>query len=918
MLQFASFSFDAAIEQIFPALICGATVVLRSQAMWAPAEFQSKLEELGLTVINLPTAYWHHLVDEWMGLPNLTAPLRLVIAGGEEMRAQSLELWRRTSLNNVHLINAYGPTETTITATSFEIPPATPRLEFLGRISIGRSRGERVLYVLDQWGFLVPPGVPGELYIGGPLLARAYHNSPDLTAEKFIPDPFSGEAGGRLYKTGDLGRYLADGNIEFLGRLDDQVKIRGYRIELGEIENVIRGYEGVGEAVVVAREDEPGQKRLVGYVVWRGGHEGSVGELRGYLQGKLPEYMVPGLFVVMDKLPLTANGKLDRKALPRPEGRAAEVEYVEPRKVEEETLVEIWKSVLKLERVGIHDNFFELGGDSILSIQIVARANGAGLKLTPRQLFERQTIAGLAEVIGQAGMKLAAQGTISGPVELTPIQRWFFEQELAEAHHFNQSVMLEVKAGLDWELIVKVMREIVRQHDALRMRYELAEGRWRQVNAAVQEENFYERVDLSAVTEVQQNERIRAEANHAQKGLNLEAGPLMRVVWFEMGSGKAARLLLVIHHLCVDGVSWRILLEDLQQGCAQALRGETIEFGAKTSSYQQWAGRGNETAQSAEMEKELDYWVRVSQREKKALPVDVEGGENSVASASYVAVGLKEEETRALLQEVPEKYHTHINDELLTALAQAFQEWTGERELMVDMEGHGREELFEELDVTRTVGWFTTVYPVMLELGRGMGVAEALKAVKEQLRVVPHRGIGYGILKYLRGAVELQAAGVAEVSFNYLGQLDQVLEEGGMFGAARESAGAQHSGRNRRQYRLEVSGWVSGGQLRLGLRYSENLHQRGTVEKLGEGIILALRNIIIHCQSESAGDFTPSDFPLARLTQSELDGITARVREIEDIYALSPLQEGLLFPYFGSVWCGNVFFTIYLRFGRKA
>ena len=306
-----------------------------------------------------------------------------------------MELQRRFfSVMGVELHNLYGPTEASVDVTYW----ACERNSLLNIVPIGKAIANTQIYILDRQLQLVPLGVCGELHIGGAGLARGYHHSPDLTAEKFIPDPFSGEAGGRLYKTGDLGRYLADGNIEFLGRLDDQVKIRGYRIELGEIENVIRGYEGVGEAVVVAREDEPGQKRLVGYVVWRGGHEGSVGELRGYLQGKLPEYMVPGLFVVMDKLPLTANGKLDRKALPRPEGRAAEVEYVEPRNQLEKLIAGVWQETLKVEEVGINDNFFELGGHSLLMMPVLERLRERlKRELTLVELFQYPTVSLLAE-----------------------------------------------------------------------------------------------------------------------------------------------------------------------------------------------------------------------------------------------------------------------------------------------------------------------------------------------------------------------------------------------------------------------------------------------------------------------------------------------------------------------------------------
>ena len=457
----------------------------------------------------------------------------------------------------------------------------------------------------------------------------------------------------------------------------------------------------------------------------------------------------------------------------------------------------------------MEDNFFELGGDSIMAIQMVARANEAGLQLSVKQLFEHQTIGRLAEVAGQGVRVMAEQGTVSGLVELTPIQRWFFEQEVGVAHHFNQAVLLEVKAGVEARVVGEALHELVKQHDALRMRYERGESGWLQVNAEVEEQEILWRVDLSGVEESQKLKRLEAEGQKAQESLDLRVGPLVRGVWFDLGVGQASRLLLVIHHLVVDGVSWRVLMEDLQQSYGGLVAGRGAGLGRKSSSYQQWAKRLVEHAQSEEVVQELEYWKKVGSERVEPLPVDEVGGENLAGYEGRVSVWLSEEETRGLVREVPEKYHTQINDALLTAVGQALSSWTGQKRVRLDLEGHGREELFRELDVNRTVGWFTTIYPVVLEVEGGQGVGRVLKSVKEQLRAVPGKGIGYGILRYLRqGRGEELKGEAAEVSFNYLGQFEQEGIKGKepIFEISGEASGDACSAQRRRGYKLEIGG----------------------------------------------------------------------------------------------------------------
>jgi non-ribosomal peptide synthase protein (TIGR01720 family) len=642
-------------------------------------------------------------------------------------------------------------------------------------------------------------------------------------------------------------------------------------------------HAGVRETVVIAREDTAGVKRLAAYIVPLAGFAPAVNELRAFLQETLPDYMIPASFVFLESLPLTPNGKVDRKALPAPDGSRPELEedYVAPRTLVEESLARIWRDVLGIKRVGIHDNFFELGGDSILSIQVIARAGEAGIKLTPKQIFQHQSISKLAAVADTAPAVQAEQDLVTGPVPLTPIQHWFFNQEIADRHHWNQAVLLEVREALDPVLLEQAVGQLLVHHDALRLRYTSGEAGWQQVISGPGESIPFSRIDLSGTPEEEQSAAIEKSAAELQASLDIAEGPLMRVALFDLGYSRPGRLLIVIHHLAVDGVSWRILLEDLQTIHHQLSYGETVRLPQKTTSFKQWSERLTEYAQTSELQTEQDYWLSKAGGQTSALPKDYPGGANTVESARTVAISLTEEETQALLKEVPKAYHTQINDVLLTAVAEAFNQWTGERSVLIDLEGHGREDLFSDLDLSRTVGWFTSLFPVNLALVQASGPGEALKQIKEQLRGIPNRGIGFGILRYLTHDTDvqekLQALPQAEVSFNYLGQFDQVLSESTLLGSAHESPGPGQSMLGKRGHVLEINGMVAGGQLQIVWTYSSHIHSRRTIERLAEGFAGSLRGLIEHCLSPEAGGYTPSDFPEAEVSQRDLEKLVGRI-----------------------------------------
>ncbi|HKP13380.1 MAG TPA: amino acid adenylation domain-containing protein, partial [Blastocatellia bacterium] len=896
-----SYAFDFSVWEIWGALVHGGqVVVVPNEVRRNPEAVYQLLLEKAVTVLNQTPSAFKQLseVDERRGGSDRLS-LRTVIFGGEALEVGSLKGWfERHGDGQPTLVNMYGITETTVHVTyrpirAEEAKGETPSV-------IGKQIDDLQFYVLDAGQQPAPVGVSGEAYVGGAGLARGYLRKADLTAARFLPNAYGRQAGERVYRTGDLARYRPDGEVVYMGRADDQVKVRGYRIELGEIESALRDHPAVKECVVVMREFDGGERRLVGYVVSRDAAGASVGELRNHLKQTLPEHMVPAAFVMIDRMPLTQNGKLDRRALPAVESVRPQLEsvYAAPRNDIERLLADIWGEVLRLGQVGIHDNYFELGGDSILSIQIVFKASQAGVQLTPRQLFQYQTIAELAAVAGTARLVEAEQSAVEGAVPLTPIQRWFFERDLADAHHYNQARMLEVSADVDAGSLKKAVEELVKHHDALRLRFNQQEDGWQQHNSGQEAAEVFLEIDFIGMAEAERAQAIKDTAARIQASLNLQAGPLMQVALMDLGEDGGKRLLIVIHHLAVDGVSWRILLEDLRRAYEQARQGE-IDLGRKRTSYKQWAERLTAYAQGDALKAEADYWIGQQQTDEPRLPLDDEAGENSVESARQVAVWLDEEETRALLQDVPGVYRSQINDVLLTALALAYNEWTGSARVWIDLEGHGREEVVEGIDITRTVGWFTTIYPVTLEAAAGTNPGECIKRVKERLRAVPNKGIGYGLLKYLRAEDEIGSAlrqgQGPEIVFNYLGQLGQAAEPAGLFRLARESAGPVCSGRQQRRHVLEVNGGVLGGRLQLNWTYSENLHRRETIERLAGAYKRWLKAIITHCASSEAGGYTPSDFPLAGLSQEQLDQLVGRDRNIEDIYGLSPMQQGLLF-----------------------
>nr|WP_250636801.1 non-ribosomal peptide synthase/polyketide synthase [Paenibacillus sp. IHB B 3084] len=889
-LLFASYSFDAACWEIFQALFCGATLyVPTSETILNYERFEQYMADHQITVAALPPTYAVYLEPERM--PNL----RILFTAGSASSTELVYKWK----DQVAYYNGYGPTENSV-ATS--IWPVSEDERAGQLISIGRPVPNHRVYLVDAHGHLVPVGVAGELCVSGPGLARGYLDRPELTAEKFVPNPFTaGEAGyERMYRTGDLARWMPDGNIEYLGRIDHQVKIRGYRIELGEVEAQMLKVEDVQEVIVLAHADEQGQNQLVAYYVAE--REVNVGELRGLLGEELPNYMVPSYFVQLENMPLTPNGKIDRKALPAPQGSLQSgADYVEPRTALEQTLVSVWQSVLGAKRVGILDNFFDLGGDSIKAIQVSSRLLQAGYKLEMKDLFQYPSVSLLSGHVHKVS-RTADQRAVSGAVQLTPIQQWFFGQSAAEPHYFNQSVMLYRAQGFDEAALRQTVTKVTEHHDALRMVFRQTEQGYEAWNRGLNEGKLYS-LDVVDLTDLGDSAdvvtTIEVKANAIQSSIRLDEGPLLKLGLFRCTDGD--HLLIAVHHLVVDGISWRIIFEDFATGYEQAVQGEAIRLPYKTDSFSAWAERLSQYAISPAIEDERQYWQNLAQTELVSLPKDherAEGQHSLLRDSETVTVAWSEQETRLLLQEAHRAYNTEVNDLLLTALGTALYNWSGQERVLVNLEGHGREAIIPDIDITRTVGWFTSQYPVLLDVDGKVEVGQRIKRVKEDLRHVPHKGIGYGILKYMSQDDESHSSTLQpEISFNYLGQFDQDLENSDI-SLSSHTGGEPMSDSTLLEHPLNVNGMITAGVLTLEIRYDSKVYHPENVENFARLLQESLQEVIVHCVSKERSELTPSDVLFKGLTLKQLEQLTeqtASVGELENVYALSPMQKGMLF-----------------------
>ena len=885
-VQFTSFSFDVSISEIFNILLTGSSLFIATEEMRNdPVLLEKYIEENTINLATLPPSYFQVMKPEKL------KSLNKLITGGE---ASDYEKVVPLLSDGFNFYNSYGPTETSICVTVFKMTNTT----LLGSqvIPIGKPTPNTQILILSESLELMPVGSIGEICIGGSQLALGYLNRPDLTSEKFIENPF--KKGEKLYRTGDLARWLPDGNIEFIGRKDHQVKIRGHRIELGEIELVIDQNENVKQSVVVAREDIGGSKQLVAYIVSDTALDHR--KIQEDLEEKLPEYMVPKIYVSLDKMPLSHNGKVDRKALPIPDEESYnKQEYIAPTNEKEKALISVWESVLGVKGISIKDNFYNLGGDSIKSIQIVARSREYGYTLKVGDVLSMPVLENMADLMKKAS-KIIDQSEVEGEVALTPIQHILFEHpSILNPSHFNQSVLLKSDENLNSEFLKLSVIELVKHHDVLRMVYHKEKDIWKQYNRRYTEECY--RIDVHDLRDEKDSVRIMGDlCQNIQSNLDLSSGPLFVVGHFKLSDGD--RLALICHHLLIDGVSWRILLEDLSSLYKQYQSGKEISVPLKTDSFKQWAFLQQEYAQSKELSREYDYWNNLHTSLIPDFPVEKGIKNDKMRMDKRVSFTLNKELTSIMQTSIHDVYHTEINDILLAGLGLALKDTFGICKSIVEMEGHGREDIIEDIDISRTVGWFTSIYPLVLEVSQSPERSKSLIKVKDDLRKIPNKGIGYGIIKHIKKGFSSDLT--PSIQFNYLGEFNKKISEDKETNEAIFEYGSEYIGEaidpeNIMDALIGVSGSVSSGELSMAVSYRSDMYDDKTMQTLIEAYKNNLTILIKELSLVNESYLTLSDLTYSDLTFEELQDLNADDL-LEDVYQLSSAQQGMYYHWFSS------------------
>lgn len=891
VLASTSLNFDLSVFEIWSALTRGGSILIVNDVLDLAGDIA-----VAPTLINTVPSAAQALLDAAL----VPASAQVINLAGEALPKKLVNsLFANSKVKRIY--NLYGPSEDTTYSTMacFTGPLATEPV-------IGRPIERTKAYILDQFLRPVPVGTSGELYLAGDGLSDGYHQRPDLTAASFIPNPFTSASGQRLYRTGDKVRWLADGNIEYLGRFDFQVKVRGFRIELAEVELTLSQQSPVKTALVTMREDHTGRARIAAYVVPQ--QEGTnlqgqdtnqqlAVQLKTQLKRLLPAYMVPDVIMVLGKLPLTPNGKVDRKALPVPQFGSEQL-YVAGANEAEQQMAVLWAEVLKQPKISVVDNFFELGGDSILSILVVSKAKKLGYQLTPKQLFEHQTIRELMPNLRKSLATSAPQDAVTGAQRLLPVQQDFLQDRTAVSH-FNQSVLLTTPVGFTAQTLFALVERLYQQHDVLRLRFCLtgatASARYQAYDATM----LAEATEIITLAETDFSQ-LTAQAQRIQASLDIENGPLFKAVWLRNATDERGRLLLVVHHLAIDGVSWRILAEQVEQWCRADALGQQIVI-AKSNSYQQWADYLVSYANSACVAAQYPLWTAMLQKSQPLIIPEHAAVQPAISSAEQPSIKeqslhIASHTTQLLLQEAGKAYRTRINELLLAAVFRALAQWSSQRQLRIDIESHGREQAASGMDLSGTVGWFTAIYPLAVTLD-SLSWSGIISQIKATCRTIPDNGIGFGLLQYLaaeHNIAALAASHRSDVLFNYLGQFDQSVQPDAYFGPATEDCGDNIASKRAPSHSLMISGRVLQGRLGFTLRYATDRFSCQGITLLLDTLANAVQELVDHCTTPGVGQLVPADFELATVTQAQLNEWQAEY-QIDDIYPATDMQQGLLF-----------------------
>lgn len=871
-LLLSSFAFDSSVVGIFWTLCTGGTLVLPKHRIEQDLDqMASLIETRSIThTLLLPSLY--NVLLQHIELSSLKSLHTVVVAG--EACSSTLVEQHFAALPTTQLYNEYGPTEASVWCTAHKVEPSDAQ----GGVPIGRPIPNAEIYILDENKKPVPTGVAGDLYVGGAGITAGYLNRPELNAQHFVPNPFRPNKKEKLYKTGDLAKYRSSGLIDFLGRADRQVKIRGYRIELAEIQTAILQHESVQDALVVVQGEEGVAAKLIAYFL--GSDSVSSPDILGQLRTQLPAYMVPSHLIQLEDWPRLPNGKINEKALPQPtQSNRESTERGSPAQNEvQQQLVEIWEEVLGTSPIGIQDNFFEIGGDSILSIQIIAKARKAGLSLAANQLFEHQTIASLALFVdNQLESRPRQTGPLKGTSPLLPIQRWFFEEHQAAPHHWNQGLLFDLDPSLSAADLSAVIEFLVVHHDSLRLNFRQENQQWTAEYREVYLDAIYEQVDTSNWSD--QAASVEQHLKNRQQQLALSSGPLFMVILFENEAGRKNQLALIAHHLIIDAVSWKIIVDDLYTLCTQRQSQKTLNLGGKSLSTRNWAEYLEDGVKEGRWDSDFAFWKdKLGESPTTTLPFDhTSDWPSSESRSETILLSLSKEKTRLLLHEVHQSYHTKIDEILLVALWKAVQDQMKVDRLTFGLERHGREILEQELDFVGSVGWFTSFFPLPIRIQEENTLGGLIKYIKEELRQVPNGGLGYGVLRYLTSVdspLRLPDQ-KPDLVFNYLGYQD--LPSNSWLQNGRALIDGMRDDNSERYYALEVNASVKEGHLILYWTYSQDFFLKPTVEALMQAFQDAIDAIIAHCTQEDIEEYTPSDFPDADISQDDLDNLLGQI-----------------------------------------
>jgi iturin family lipopeptide synthetase B len=855
-----NYSFDVSLLEIFLPLVCGGFVVIPDGDIFSAAYLPALLQRSSVTVLQGTPSFFRGFLELLPQQGQKVLPsLQHLCIGGESLTYDLVERIHQR-LPHVQVNNHYGPTEITIDAL------VNTHISQFDKNILGIPLPNTTVYVLDGTFKPVPKGIVGQICIGGLGVSQGYiHTS---ISDNFRTDPFASQ--GLMYCTGDLGRWTEDIKIEFFGRMDDQVKIRGNRVELGEIEACLLKHESVSEAILSVLKDESGQDYLVAYYT---GSEGvNDAKLHDFLSQYLPQYMIPAFFIKADKFQYTSSGKIDKKELLPPQRTVsgAAIEYTAPENEVERHLLQVVEAVLAKAPISLKANFFEQGGDSIKAIQVAARLNHLGYTVAIKDIFLYPTFAEIAKAMKRSTHQID-QSAVSGKVPLTPIQQEFFETVRTSPHHYNHAILLRSTDRILIDVVRAVFQELAKHHDTLRTGFKINQDAIVQLVYPVEE--FEPTIYEADLREAEDDKgQLEHEVNQLQSSLDFTSGSLWKAGLFHLKEDD--RLLIIIHHLLIDGVSWRILLEDLQTLYGQWQRKQPWMLPLKTDSFQHWAKQLQQYATSETLLGEVSYWRGVLSENYQPLPGDEVILDNLKRDEASTSFKLDKAQTKALLTEVNTTYKTEINDILLTALSLSMSETFGMSSIMIALEGHGREELFAATNITRTIGWFTSVYPIIVHIGASKDLAYQIKHTKETLRSIPTKGIGYGVLKYctpphLTGDLDFKKK--PHLGFNYLGQVDADIENMSL-GVAEESSGLTQSLDGERDFALEVQAIVVEGKLQLRIAYNSLQFENKTMDTLANTLQAELVRIIAHCTMQKYKELvTPSDLGFKDISIQQLE-----------------------------------------------